>query len=83
MRWKMPTSISWPIRKATTEPAIVHSPWPKIDGEGGLLVGHALRPSRRSTSRPGDKPIAAKANTKPYRISATASQLMNFTPLRP
>ena len=30
MRWNTATSINWPKRKATIEPAIVHMPWPKM-----------------------------------------------------
>ena len=30
MRWNTDTSISCPTRNASTEPAMVHMPWPKI-----------------------------------------------------
>ena len=30
MRWNTYTSTSWPIRNATSEPQMIHMPWPKI-----------------------------------------------------
>ncbi len=39
MRWNTVTSINWPIRKAVTEPPIVHSPWPKMAAKAACMSG--------------------------------------------
>src|SRR3546814_3713325 len=67
----------------TSDPQMVHSPWPNTAANAAWESGTPWSAAMPVHHAAGARWMAMNAKTKPYTISAAASQLMKRTPRRP